>query len=81
MRQGSKLPYLLNDLHVPHTLVGSNSWPVWELLVSSSFNIEAVRKSAQLETISIWKVDTREAEIKEMKEKVWLEAVVECAKY
>lgn len=47
-------PYWLDDLHVPHRGVGSNSWPVWELLVSGGFTVEAVGEGAQLETVSIW---------------------------
>lgn len=47
-------PYWLDDLHVPHRWVRSNSWPVWELLVSGGFTVEAVGEGAQLETVSVW---------------------------
>lgn len=43
----------LNDLHVPHRLVRSYSGPVGQLLVPSSFNVEAVGEGAELEPVSI----------------------------
>lgn len=46
-------PYWLDDLHIPHRLVRGNIRPVRELLVPSSFNVEAVGESAQLVTVSI----------------------------
>lgn len=47
-------PYWFDDLHVPHRWVGSNTRPVWELLVSTGFTVEAVGEGAQLETVSVW---------------------------
>lgn len=51
---GQWVSYWLDDLHVPHRLVGSDVGPVGELLIARSFGVEAVGKSAQLETVPIW---------------------------
>ena len=57
---GGRTPYRLDDLHVPHRLVRSNSRPVRQLLVPSSFNVEAVGERAELEPVSIWQQNRKE---------------------